>query len=147
MSNATTTQENNIKLVQTFFDLLEKRDIFAITEIASPELVWHQPGKNRFSGSHRGLIEVGMMVAGMIAMTQDNLEITVEGPMTAENDLVRAKVTLTAEAKGLSLTRTGMDTFKVENGIIVEAWSESDNQSEIDNFWAEVSATPAAAPM
>ncbi|MFD2176861.1 nuclear transport factor 2 family protein [Veronia pacifica] len=141
MSVQKAVQEENIALINTFFSLLAKRDILSLTEIASPEIIWHQPGENRFSGSHNGIMEVGMMMASMLTITQDNLDITPMANPMANNDLVSIPVRFEAKVEDKELTREGTDIFRVADGKIVEVWSFSSNQDEIDDFWAEIPNT------
>ena len=138
-------QDANIALVKTFFSLLKKRDIISLTEIISPHITWHQPGDNRFSGTHNGLMDVGMMIASMLSITQNKLTITPESEPMANGDLVSVPVHLEVQVEEMVLTRKGTDVFRVVDGKIAEVWSFSSNQDEIDDFWADIPLPSPAA--
>src|SRR5258708_24621916 len=47
----------NFEIIDKFFDAYGRRDMAALREVVAPgpgEAVWVFPGRNRFSGAHRG---------------------------------------------------------------------------------------------
>jgi hypothetical protein len=45
-------------------DTVQTGDQATLGSLLSPEIVWHQPGNNRFSGVHRGIPAVGGIAGG-----------------------------------------------------------------------------------
>ncbi len=50
----------------SYFDALGRGDVPTAMAMLSPEVVWHQPGDNRFSGDHAGIDGVGALLGGMM---------------------------------------------------------------------------------
>src|SRR4051794_15815334 len=48
------TPQDNVKLVRRGFEAFNKGDVKTLTDIIAADCVQHVPGKNRFSGDHKG---------------------------------------------------------------------------------------------
>lgn len=46
---------NNIDIAKTYITAVQTGDQATLGSIISPDVVWYQPGNNRFSGTHRGM--------------------------------------------------------------------------------------------
>ena len=48
-----------LTVVRKYFDALSAKDFATVAGMFADDIVWHQPGGNRFSGTHHGSAAVG----------------------------------------------------------------------------------------
>src|SRR5215207_4528788 len=63
------------QIVETFLQAVQKGDNQTIAALLHPDLLWQQPGNNRFAGSYKSATEVFQMIAGMYEVTQNTLSL------------------------------------------------------------------------
>ncbi|MDR2127939.1 MAG: nuclear transport factor 2 family protein [Burkholderiaceae bacterium] len=129
----------NIDVVSSYFKALAGGDHVATAAAFVDDVVWHQPGHSKLSGTFTGkgavfahLGDFGKLSGGTFAI--DNISY-----VTDNGDLVVAATHFKAEARGKSLSMQGIDLFRIKDGKIAEVWLFSENQSEEDAFWNELS--------
>ena len=44
-----------IEIAKTYIQAAQTGDQATLARVLSPDVVWHQPGNNQFSGTHRGM--------------------------------------------------------------------------------------------
>ena len=59
----------HLDIAKTYIKAAQTGDQATLTSVISPEVVWHQPGSNQFSGTHKGIAAVGPMLGRMIAQS------------------------------------------------------------------------------
>jgi uncharacterized protein len=128
-------QEMTIETAKAYIRAVQKGDQAALGQLLHPDIVWHQPGRNRFSGTHRGMGAVGAMLGGMMAVSQGSFKITRANNYMANGDWVAIEIEFEAERPGMKLAQPGVDLVCIDNGRIVEARLFSSNQEEEDAFW------------
>lgn len=69
--------------VAAYFEALGRGDVPAAMGLLDPQVVWHQPGTNQYSGDHVGLDGVGALLGGMMQASEGSFELTVTGPATS----------------------------------------------------------------
>ncbi|MEV8373046.1 nuclear transport factor 2 family protein [Kribbella sp. NPDC056861] len=125
-----------VAVVQQYFDALAAKDFAAVAGFLADDLVWHQPGGNRFSGLQSGAGAVNAMIGAMMEISQGSFELALTGPpMLNGDDLVAAPIHFTAQRPGADLGQDGVDLLKVADGKIVEVWLFSADQPAEDAFW------------
>ncbi|ODA35728.1 ketosteroid isomerase [Veronia pacifica] len=127
--------EKNIILINDYFATLASGDMKKFSSFFAKDVVWHQPGKNKFSGPKQGFGEIGAMVGGMMQDTKGTFVVKQTGQPMANGDLVSVHVTFTGSKSGTKVDMTGHDLFKIQNNKIVEVWLFSEDQSAEDSFW------------
>lgn len=128
MSTAIETARNYIQSVQT-------GDQAALGALLSPDLVWHQPGNNRFSGTHKGAQAVGRMIGEMMAVSQGTFAITRANGFMLNGPWVAVELEFEGRRDGLVMSQRGIDMLRIEDGKIVEARLFSSDQDQEDVFW------------
>jgi ketosteroid isomerase-like protein len=123
-----------IDTAKAYIRAVQQGDQAALGELLHPDIVWHQPGRNRFSGTHRGMGAVGAMLGGMMAVSQGSFKITRANRYMANGDWVAIEIEFEAERPGMKLAQPGVDLVRIDNGRIVEARLFSSDQEGEDAF-------------
>jgi uncharacterized protein len=125
---------NNIDIAKTFIKAVQTGDQDTLGGIISPDVIWHQPGNNQFSGTHRGMAFVGPMLGKMMEVSNGTFAITRADHYMANGDFVAIMLEFAGEANGIKLKQPGVDLIRIEGGKIVEVRLFSSNQEEEDAF-------------
>lgn len=124
-------------VVATYFDALRRDDIPQAMGLLSPQIVWHQPGANRFSGSHTGIDGVGKLLAGMMEVSEGSFQLNVTGTPMVNQNLVAVPVHFQGQRPGASMNMSGIDLLTVSDGRIVEVRLFSEDSVAEDKFWGQ----------
>ncbi|MCX2947295.1 nuclear transport factor 2 family protein [Lentzea sp. NEAU-D7] len=126
-----------LAVATTYFDALEAGDFATVAAQFSDDVVWHQPGGNRFSGVHRGSEAVGAMLGGMMSVSEGTFALKRSAPLMVNGDVVAASVHWTARRSGAEMDGTGIDLMRVADGKVVEVWLFTADPAEEDAFWGQ----------
>ena len=107
----------------------------AMLEMFTERVEWHQPGGNRFSGTHVGGAAVGEMFGAQMAATSGTLVIKPTGAPMVNGSLFTLPVHFSAKRDGAEMAMDGVDVFRVEGDRIAEVWLFSADQKAEDAFW------------
>ena len=107
----------------------------ALAELLAPDIVWHQPGSNRFSGVHHGLPAVGAMLGDMMGVSQGSFRIERANRYMENGSWVSIEIEFAAERDGCTMTQPGIDLLRIEDGKVVEARLFSSDPAQEDHFW------------
>ncbi|USH04421.1 nuclear transport factor 2 family protein [Grimontia kaedaensis] len=125
----------NMEVARTYFQAVQTGDLETLGALVAPNVVWYQPGNNRFSGKHEGAQAVFGMIGGMMEMSVGSFKIETFNVVGGNEDKVAVIVEFSAEREGLSMRMVGVDLITIVNGKIVEAWLYSADQVAEDTFW------------
>jgi len=131
------TDQMPVAVATRYFDALRSGDVPGAMALFSPDVVWHQPGSNRFSGVHRGPAQIGAMLGAMMEVSQGTFELAVTGSPMPNGDLVAVPVRFTGTRDGASMDMAGVDLLTVRDGSIVEVALFSQDGSAEDAFWGQ----------
>ena len=126
---------NNIDIAKTYIKAVQTGDQVTLGGIISPDVIWHQPGNNQFSGTHRSMAAVGPMLGKMMEVSKGTFAITRTDHYMANGDWVAITLEFAGEANGIKFKQLGVDLLRIEGGKIVEVRLFSSNQEEEDAFW------------
>ncbi len=128
---------NNIDVAKAYIKAVQTGDQATLGSIISPDVVWHQPGSNQFSGTHRGMADVGAMLGKMMEVSKGTFAITRADSYMANGDCVAITIEFGGEANGIKLKQPGVDLIRVDGGKIVEVHLFSSDQEQEDAFWGQ----------
>ena len=128
---------SNIDIAKAYIKAAQTGDQATLGSIISPEVVWHQPGNNQFSGVHKGMAAVGPMLGKMMEVSNGTFTISKADHFMANGDWVAITIEFSGEANGIKMNQPGVDLVRVEGGKIVEVHLFSSNQEEEDKFWGK----------
>lgn len=124
-----------IEIAKSYIHAVQTGDQAALGSLLAPDIIWHQPGRNRFSGTHQGLPAVVNMIGGMMEASGGTFAITRVNRYMENGDWVAIELEFAAQRDGMKLAQPGIDLLQIENGQIVEARLFSSNQAAEDQFW------------
>ncbi|WP_308797932.1 nuclear transport factor 2 family protein [Agromyces silvae] len=117
-----------------YIDALASGDLEALAAVFTDDVVWHQPGAHRFSGTRRGTADVFSLLAAMAQHSDGSLRVDAESAME-NGDLIAATVRFSASRGDARIEMSGVDLFRVSDDRIAEVWLFSSDQSAEDDFW------------
>ncbi|MHA6626334.1 nuclear transport factor 2 family protein [Pseudonocardia sichuanensis] len=132
-----TTVDNTAPLAvaRRYFDALSAKDFATVAAMFADDIVWHQPGDNRFSGTHRGSAAVGEMIGGMMAVSEGTFALSATAAPMVNGTLVAAPVHFSGTRDGAAMAQDGLDLLRIEGDRIAEAWLFSSDPRSEDTFW------------
>ena len=126
---------SNIDIAKSYIKAVQTNDQATLGALLSPQVVWHQPGKNQFSGTKNGIAEFGAMMGGMMEKSGGTFAITHAHRYLANGDLVAIEIEFSGQREGAEVDQPGIDLLRIVNGKIVEVWLFSSNPEQEDAFW------------
>lgn len=129
------TDQNPAAVATRYFDALANGDVPAAMALLSPDVVWHQPGVNRFSGDHHGLEGVGALLGQMMEMSEGTFQLAVTGPAMVNGTLVAVPVRFTGQRESVAMDMTGIDLLTIADGTIAAVHLFSEDGPAEDRFW------------
>ncbi|HWU15372.1 MAG TPA: nuclear transport factor 2 family protein [Caulobacter sp.] len=127
----------NIDIAKAYIKAVQTGDQATLGELLSPEIVWRQPGDNRFSGVKTGIAEFGAMMGGMMEVAEGTFAITHAHRYLANGDLVAIEIEFSGQRPGAKLDQPGIDLLRIAQGKIVEVWLFSSDPEQEDRFWGK----------
>ena len=127
----------NIDIAKAYISAVQTGDQATLGNLISPDVVWHQPGNNQFSGVHQGMGVVGPMLGKMMEVSQGTFAISRADHYMANGDWVAITLEFTGQANGVQLKQPGVDLLRIEGGKIVEVRLFSSDAAQEDAFWGE----------
>ena len=124
-----------IEIAQAYIRAVQTGDQATLGRLMAPDIVWHQPGQNRFSGDHRGPAAVGAMIGGMMQVSAATFAITRAVRFMENGGWVAVELEFQAQRDGMRLAQSGIDLLRIENDHIVEVRLFSSDQDAEDAFW------------
>ena len=131
------TDRTPVAVAGSYFDALSRGDVPAAMALFSPDVVWHQPGANRFSGDHEGIGGVGALLGGMMEVSEGTFELAVTGPAMDNGELVAVPVRFSGRRADASMDMSGVDLLTIRDGRIVEVSLFSADGPAEDAFWGQ----------
>jgi ketosteroid isomerase-like protein len=124
-----------IDIAKDYIRAVQTGDHATLSRLMAPDIVWHQPGRNRFSGEHRGPAAVGNMISGMMQVSAGTFAISRAVRFMENGGWVAVDIEFQAHRNGMGLAQSGIDLLRIENDRIVEARLFSSDQNAEDAFW------------
>jgi ketosteroid isomerase-like protein len=124
-----------LAVVGKYFDALSAKDFPTVSGLFAEDIVWHQPGDNQFSGTHRGAAEVNKMIGGMMTVSEGTFELAVTGTPMTNGSLVAVPVRFSGKRTGAAMSQDGVDLLRVDGDRIAEVWLFSADPPAEDAFW------------
>jgi ketosteroid isomerase-like protein len=124
-----------IDIAKQYIRAVQEGDQAALSVLISPDVVWHQPGHNRFSGTHRGVAAVLQMIGGMMEVSRGTFRIERATRYMENGGWVTVELEFQAQREEARVSQPGIDLLRIEGGRIVEARLFSSDPAEEDAFW------------
>jgi ketosteroid isomerase-like protein len=134
-SGSVRPEVENIEIAKAYIKALQARDQTTLNTILSPDIIWRQPGNNRFSGAHRGRSNVKALLGAMSDASEGTFRITVADRFASNRDWVGIRIEFAAQRGASAMHQVGFDLVRIKRGRIVEVILFSSDQAQEDNFW------------
>ena len=125
----------SISTVKRYFAALHAGDMEIVASLFDPQVLWHQPGDNQFSGVHRGIDAVGTMITEMMELTHGTFTVVVTGSLMLNGNEVAVPVRFSAQREGATLDMAGIDVLTINGGKISQVRLFSEDSAAEDRFW------------
>lgn len=123
-----------LAVITRYFDALESGDFATVSATFADDMVWHQPGVNRFSGVRRCSGAVGELIGGMMTVSEGTFTLKRNASLMVNGTTVVAPVHWTAKRPGAEMDGVGVDLMRVEGDKVVEVWLFTADTAEEDAF-------------
>jgi ketosteroid isomerase-like protein len=130
-----TTVDSTLAVAQKYVDAVVAKDFGAVAGLLAEDVVWHQPGASRVSGTHRGAAAVDQLLGAMMTISAGTFDLSVTGAPMVNADHVAIPVHFAGRRDGLDLDQDGIDVLRVDGDRIVEVRLFSTDQDAEDAFW------------
>ena len=129
----------DVAVVRRLYTAVAAGNLTAVAECFDEEAVWHLPGTNALSGTHRGwsairddlLAKQGRLSSGTFRAELLDLAVGTE--------YIVAVVHATAERSGYRLDQTVCQLMRVRKGKIVELRGHYADEAALNAFWGPAS--------
>lgn len=129
------TVDSTLAVARKYVDAVAAKDFGAVADLLADDIVWHQPGANRFSGVHRGSAAVDQLLGGMMTISEGTFELSVTGVPMVNGDQVAIPVHFAGRRTGAEFEQDGVDVLRIDRDRIVEVRLFSSDQDAEDAFW------------
>jgi ketosteroid isomerase-like protein len=126
---------STLAVARRYVDAMSAKDFATVASLFADDIVWHQPGSNRFSGARHGAAAVNEMLGGQMAVTSGSLDVQVTGGPMVNGAVFALAVHFSAKRDGAQISMDGVDVLRVEGDKIAEVWLFSADQQGEDAFW------------
>ena len=127
---------NNIQTVTTYFESLAKGDFEKLGNLFADDVIWHQPGKGQLSKTYFGKQEIFSLFGKFMEISEGSFKIDKVESIMSNADYVTATLNFSAKkSNGQSISMSGVDLMKIQNGLIKEVYLFSSDSSAEDEFW------------
>ena len=127
----------NIDIAKAFIKARQADDRTVLGKIFSPDIIWHQPGENRFSGTHRGSAHVMALLDAMKEVSEGTFGITIANRFASNRDWVGIRIEFAGHRGDMKMHQVGFNLVRIDGGKIVEVLLFSGDQDEEDRFWGK----------
>jgi ketosteroid isomerase-like protein len=109
------------RLVRDLYAARARGDSEAVRALLAPDVIWHEPGGEDYSGDYRGPNEVSALLEKLLDVTGGSFTLGPDG-FLATADHVAARIRWSAERDGMRIEGSEIAVYRVADGSIAEAW-------------------------
>ena len=109
-------------------------DMEGVKALFAHDIAWHQPGKNRFSGTRHGVDNVLALFLGQAQESDGTFKVEAHDILANDEHAV-ALATVSATRAGKTLRDHYTHVGHMKDGKLTESWIFGEHQDEVDAFW------------
>jgi ketosteroid isomerase-like protein len=131
----------NFDLIDKFFAAYGKHDMAALRQVLAEDTTWVFPGRNKFSGTHRGaegIVAFFDAMGGVMGQSNVKAETLFRG--ASDEYVLESQHVLTDRDDGHNLDHQWCVRWKFAHGKIVEGRHFAADQYAADEFFKQVAA-------
>lgn len=123
----------NAQTARAAMEAFNRGDIQAFADSLADDVVWHAPGKNRFSGEFRGK-EASLQRFRDQAEGGVSIAFTDVHDVVANDEHVVAMLQISVSGPGGEVANPSVFVMHVRDGKMTEFWAMNERQDEIDRI-------------
>ena len=127
--------DSNSVIIRKTYEGFAQGNIPSVFATFDAGISWHIPGHSPLSGDYTGNDQIGGFFQRTIELSGGAFSIDVHNVL-AENDLVVALVTVSAERNGLSASFPEVHVWRMRNGRAIEFREYQGDEQREDRFWS-----------
>ncbi len=116
------------------YDAFGKGDLDRLTELWSPDLRWHESGRNQIAGEYTGPPEVFGLFGRLMELSEGSFRVEVRTVLADDTDGV-AVVRISAHRGDRTLDVLAAHVFRFEGDRVAEFWTAPTDQAAVDAFY------------
>ena len=120
-------KKKNIEFVKTYFNSIHTGDLETLGSLVAKDIVWNQPGENKFSGQYNGSEAVFALIGGLMEVSGGSFKIDTVHAVMGNESTVATTVNFLGQRDGASMSMNGVNILTVKDGQIVEDWLYSED--------------------
>jgi ketosteroid isomerase-like protein len=128
------TDHPNAELFRRGYTAFRAGDLDTVRSLFAPDIQWTIPGRNRFSGVHRGTDDVINLFVQQFQETNGTFAVDVHDILANDEHAV-ALATVSGERKGKKLSDRYTHVVHIKDGKVIESWILNENPDAADEFW------------
>ncbi|MDQ6772994.1 MAG: nuclear transport factor 2 family protein [Candidatus Dormibacteraeota bacterium] len=125
----------NAELMRSGYAAFQAADMEGLRALFAPDIVWHDPGHNRFSGTVSGVDEVLAHFLAFATETGGTFHVDLHDALANDEHAV-ALATVSGERNGKRLSERYTQIAHFKDGRLAESWIFDENPDVVDDFWA-----------
>ena len=124
----------NAELFRKGYTAFQAGDLDTVRSLFAPDIVWHVPGNNHFSGDHRGVDATIEVFMKNFQETDGTFKVEVHDILANDEHAVALGI-VSGQRQGKSLSDRYTHVVHVKSGKITESWIYGEHQDQVDAFW------------
>lgn len=122
-------------LFAELYDAFTSGDMQAVAAMFSPDITWHDSGNNPLAGTFHGREDTISSFVREFELSGGTYLPTVRDVLVSDTHVV-ALLHATARRDDRTLDEDYAIVFRIEDGLVTEAWESWWDQPAVDAFWA-----------
>jgi uncharacterized protein len=127
--------ESNAAIIRKAYEDFAQGNIPAVFAAFDAGITWHVPGHSPLSGDYTGHDKIGGFFQRTMELSGGAFSIAVHNVL-AEDDLVVALVTVSAQRNGLSASFPEVHVWRMKDGKATEFLEYQGDEQREDRFWS-----------
>jgi ketosteroid isomerase-like protein len=127
----------DVAVVRRLYAAVAAGDVAAIGECFHEDAIWHLPGSNALSGTHRGWSAIRANLLGRQGPISGGTFRVQLLDLAVGDQYIVAIVHATAERAGYRLDQTVCQLMRVRKGKIVEVRGHYADEAALNAFWGQ----------
>jgi ketosteroid isomerase-like protein len=125
----------NEDLIRRGYDAFSSGDMHALQELMTPDVVWHNPGRNPLSGDYEGIDAILELFARAFEASSGTLRLELHDVLANDEHGVGLHRSI-ARRGGKTLDSRWAMVLHIRDGKVTEVWGHPADQHAEDRFWS-----------
>ena len=117
------------------YEAFGKGDLDRLTELWTPDIRWHEPGRNQLAGEYTGPSQVFEMFGRVMELSEGSFRVELRTILADDTDGV-AVVRFSGHRGDRTLDVLAAHVFRFEGDRVAEFWEAHTDQATVDEFFA-----------